>query len=506
MGTASLLGQSTEGTETLDARKGLIHLLAGDPFEAGDYHVRTSFQYFLDEDLLDGGNEVEATSAKLGFGYSLFEYIRLSASGGVDVALLDIGAQSQSISLIRFDLAATAADDLGQRFGLKSKRLMGAASLQLDLTKPTRFFDGIGGTFTLALTSDWTDQQIPVRVHGNLGVRPKSGSRYFDRNALDVTNNLAVDDFDYFAVKAIENIGIRAGLGFEFPLEYVTPSLEYNIEYLNDAGFSESPQQVTVGLKGHPFPQKNIDLFAAVDIGLSSYTNAAVNARPEAYAVPLWNAILGFGITQFGKRAGEIGIDARQYQKTVDELRAQNELLAALKKDLAYNSLTGRVIDSETKRPISGVSISFPESPELSASSTDKEGQFRRFFPHLKGTRVLFSRDGYQPSSKFYALKPGESVQADIELQKGDATQLATLVMNITDEDGLAVAGARVIARQSGQDPAEVQADSSGRLRLNLNPGSYVVEIRAPGYQLTRERIQLEPGKALLRTLSLKKL
>jgi len=486
-------------SETIEGRKGQFRLLSADINEEASYHIRTSIQYFKDGDLFDTGEDVEGITAKIGAGYSIFPNLHVSAQGGFDISTIDVGATSQNYNLGRFSAAVTGTHDVGRYFQLPDNRFVMGASLWVDFSKPTRFFKGPNVVTTVTATADWSEKEIPFRAHLNLGFQPGNGKRYFDDNQVDQFGN-QINDFDRFGTRTINSYALKTGLGFEFPYPDVIPSAEFLMDYVNGAGFSKTPKWVTVGLKGKPFPQKNIEIFAAADIGLSSYSETPGAAKPKAYAVPLWNAVLGFGLSQFGKRAGEVGVDSAQFNRTLSELRERNEMIAALKKDLSYNTVTGRVVDARSNLPLAGVSISFPEQPELRSSETNERGEFTRYFPHLAGARILFSKEGYEPSSKFYALKPGESVRAEIELRESSAVQSGKLVLNVTDEVGQATSVQVVIQNLRTNEQAQSQSDSNGRISLELAPGDYQIEIRADGYQSVRDRIQIESGKAVLRS------
>ncbi|PIR23389.1 MAG: hypothetical protein COV44_03040 [Deltaproteobacteria bacterium CG11_big_fil_rev_8_21_14_0_20_45_16] len=498
---AASLGQAQEyASETLDARKGLFRLLSANEYEVGDYNVRTSIQYARDTDLLEDNRTVEAAQALIAFGYAILPYLQLSAQGGLDISARDLGPQSQTYNLFRFSSALTSAYDLGKRWGWQARRMTVGGSLWVDFSKITRFFKAANIVPTLTLSTDWSDQKIPFRAHFNTSFVPANGGRFFDTNARDQSSNPSVKDFDRFATKTINSYGIGAGAGIEFPFRVVIPSTEVHMLYVQDVGFMDSPKWVTIGLKGRPFPQKNIELFAAADMGLSTYTPTAVTEKPKTYAVPTWNAVVGFGLSQFGKKEGELAVDARLYQRTLDDLDSKNQTLADLRKDLAYNTVTGRVIDAETKSPLAEVTIGFPEQTNIRSFKTGEDGRFKRYYPLLEGARIQFSKDGYEPSSKYLSLKPGESVTIDIELKKGIKNKIGNLVLNIADDSGKSVSASIVLRNLASNEETRGSTDSLGKLNIQLPEGQYQIEISAPGFNSRRDRLQIEAGKAVLRT------
>lgn len=490
-------------SETLDGRRGQFRLLSADTNEEGDYHFRTSFEYFQKDDLLDDNTKVEATRATLGFGYAITPNIHVSASGGADITDKEENNFTQTFIVPRFSAAATGTYDVGRFVGLPENRWFAGASLWVDFSRISRFFKGVNVIPTLMTTGNWSEQEIPVRAHFNLSFIPKNDGRYFDSDeAPNDPNDIGVTDADRLATRTINSFAIAPAIGVELPFEDINPSVEAHLQYVKDAGFSRSPKWVTVGVKGRPFPQKNIEIFGGVDLGLSTYKNttqARPNEKPDVYAVPLWNAVLGFGISQFGKRAGEVGVDEREYLRTRAALNDSNETLAKLKSELQYNTIRGKVIDAETNRPIPGVEIDFPDQSGLKSSSTDRNGEFVRYFSEFRG-RIQFSKDGYNPSSKFLNMKPGESVTTNVELEKGTGGNFGDLAITVSDESGQGVAAAVRVINLRTNESSTGQTDSSGKLNLKLEEGAYRIEIRASGYRGQRDRFEIEAGKAVLRT------
>lgn len=502
-------------SETLSGRKGVFRLLSADVNETSDYHFRTSIEYFQQKGLLEDvrNSKIHRTKATIGIGYAVTENIHLSLSGGFNMASSTpqtaTGSSttgSQSIDLIKTAFAATGSYDVGQKFlGLGSKRFMSAFSLWIDFSKPSRFIKGINIIPTLALTSDWSDlAPVPVRVHANTGFRFKNSGRYY--NSSDT-----IQDFDRFVTETINSYAITGALGVELPFEYITPSVEFHIEKLGSLGFAQTPKWVTPGVKTKPLPQKNIEIFAAVDVGLSNFTPTTSTAvKPEAGPVPLWNAVVGFGISQFGRREGEIGVDRSEFenlQKTLRErettLASHNETFTALRRDLEYNTVEGRVLDAQTKQPIPDVIISFPENPEFRPSKTNKEGKFVRYFRSMPGARMLFSIDGFESSSKFLALKPGERVNTDVELRRDTGLAVADFIALLSDENGQAIEGSVTLTPTAGGEAISATSDATGQVNLKVTQGTYDVTISSKGSQSVKDQVTFERGKTVLRSYSL---
>jgi hypothetical protein len=264
----------------------------------------------------------------------------------------------------------------------------------------------------------------------------------------------------------------------------------------------KSPKWATLGLKGRPFPQKNIELIGAVDVGLTSF-DATTTGTPVVGPVPLWNAIVGFQISQFGRRAGEVGVNRREYEAVRQSLAERETVLAGLRRDLEFNTIQGLVIDAETKKPMAGVEISLPESSEFKASQTDEKGQFVRYFRSLPGARLVFRKEGFETSSKFVSLKPGERLTVDIEMRKAKGENLADFVASITDEAGIPQAATVTLTHTSTTEVVIGTVDQSGQLAMKVPEGEYMIEISATGFQNKRDQAIFTRGKTLIKTFTL---
>jgi len=495
-------------SETINAQKGLFRLLSADVNEEAAYHFRTSVQYFQQSDLLKdtNGSTVRATQATLGFGYALTPHIHLSAHGGFKLTtsepeVITVGAVnpgSESIDVVKGGFALTGTYDLGKMMTLNPNRFTAGLSIWVNMAKVTRFFKGPDVVPTAIFTGDFTDSSLfPFRTHLNIGYRLNNSKRYFDENAPIVT------DFDRIGTETINSQVILASAGIEFPFPDVNPSVELHLERALDAGWRNSPSWVTLGLKGKPFPQKNIEIFGAVDLGLSQFGATSITAKPLVPAVPLWNAVLGVGISQFGRRANEVGVDQREYDTVKKNLAERDIMIAGLEKDLEFNVFRGRVLDAETKKPLADVQISLPESVDFKPSMTGSDGKFVRYFKSVPGSRLLFAKDGYESSSKFLALRPGEKVSADIELRKATGQNLADFVATITDDQGRPLVARLTLRSIESGELTVGNSDPQGQLSLKVKEGKYLVEVRAEGFKSMGDQVEFSRGKTVLRSFSL---
>ncbi|MDB5037991.1 MAG: hypothetical protein JWQ35_1519, partial [Bacteriovoracaceae bacterium] len=360
---SSIVSASERTSETLDARRGLYRLLSADSLEKDSYHFITSMQFFQQDGMLKDteNSSVRDTKTTLGFGYALTPHIQLSANGGFNIAsrtpraAVNGGSSgTDAIDIVQGGAAITGVYDIGEYLHLQSRRFTAGVSVWIDFEKITRFIDSPNIIPTLIFSTDHTDHPVlPFRSHLNLGFRPANGARFYKDSA-------PVKDYDRFVTDTLNSWAWTAGLGIEFPTRVVNPSAEMHIVKTANSSFASTPKWVTFGLKGRPFPTRNIEIFGGADIGLSSFKATAAGQKPDAPVVPLWNAILGFSVSQFGLKETETSVSTAEYNDLKSKVAEQESVLQGLRKDIEYNILQGRVVDAITKKPLSHVIISFP--------------------------------------------------------------------------------------------------------------------------------------------------
>lgn len=503
-----LVSANLRSSETIRGQKGLFRLLSADINETAAYHFRTSIEYAQQEDLLKDiqNSTVRSTRATIAFGYALLPEILLNVHSGYNIssrkpdpAAGGSGSGTETYDLVKTGAAVTGTYDVGLRyFKLAPYRFTAGFSLWTDFSKITRFFKAVNIVPTLIASTDWSDHPVvPFRAHFNIGFRLANGARYFDDNST-------VSDFERYATETINSYALTTGIGVEFPTYIVNPSLELHMEKVADASLSRSPKWATVGIKGKPFPQKNVEVFGAIDVGLSSFRATATPSvgqisKPDVGPVPLWNVVLGFAIAQFGRKSGEVGVDQIEYDSVKERLEENEKVIAGLRKDIEFNTVQGQVIDAGTKSPLEGVTLSFPDASDLKSATTDRDGKFVRYFKTLPGARLLFSKDGYEASSKFISLKPGERVIVDIEMKKSTTELLAEFVATITSSENKGVSATATLTNTATGETTTAVADASGQVSLKVREGSYKLEIKADGLKTIDENIDFARGKTVLR-------
>jgi hypothetical protein len=150
--------------------------------------------------------------------------------------------------------------------------------------------------------------------------------------------------------------------------------------------------------------------------------------------------------------------------------------------------------------------LSFPENPQLSTSSSEDDGRFVRYFQNLSGARLVFSASGYQSSSKFLSLNPGERVVLDVELQKAiPGMELADLAGLVTDQNGVGIPANVKLTKTDSSESVSGVCDKVGGIDLKVKAGEYRIEVSAPGYKSVVDTLSFEVGKTLVRTFTLER-
>jgi hypothetical protein len=151
-------------------------------------------------------------------------------------------------------------------------------------------------------------------------------------------------------------------------------------------------------------------------------------------------------------------------------------------------TLSGRIIDSASRRPIAGASVSYNTSTVDSSVSTDETGSYliRVDVVPLESVPLKVSKPGYASLAVDFnnavQLKPGDAKTRDFELRPA-----ARLMGRIVDRDtgdpvpGVSVKLARLVYEPGRDSLHEARASSDGSFSIaDLDPGDYQLEVDPP--------------------------
>ncbi len=135
---------------------------------------------------------------------------------------------------------------------------------------------------------------------------------------------------------------------------------------------------------------------------------------------------------------------------------------------LRPNTVRGKIVARDTRKPLAGVTVKAKTAGETPASTkTDKHGAFV-LAPVPKGASLVISHSGYATKT----ITPGEQTGLDFSLRSDVITGV------VTDKQGKPVSGATIAA---GEAHATSALDGTYRLTGIPNTGS--VAIKSPGYR-----------------------
>ena len=138
--------------------------------------------------------------------------------------------------------------------------------------------------------------------------------------------------------------------------------------------------------------------------------------------------------------------------------------------------IAGRIIDKETKEGLEAI-ISFPELGITITS--DSQGLYKIELPPIK-TSISISKKGYKPIHYLSVLvRAGSETILDFELEQKEppkATLIAGVVDRITEEPLSATISF------VEKDIPKVNTDILGTCRVEIPPGTYVINVKSEGY------------------------
>lgn len=318
------------------------------------------------------------------------------------------------------------------------------------------------------------DETVPVRAH--LATGP----------VIDNTRNLFAQELtrpERFGQDVTAYSRWRLGLGVDAPLPWVTPYVEWvldipinppcsntlTVRCVGDSGFAAFPSFVTLGARGTPMVE-GLVLHTGVELGMTT------NESQGTPAIPAWNWIFGASWA-----FDAIGPAASRERGAPTERASRGAELA---------SVSGRVVDSHTGESLAGVRVRWADQ-SWSDQVVDDAGRFLSA-PVLVGTEaaIEFSREGYETRTERFRV-PAEGLALDIAMD--EAIEGARFAGTVTLEQGTAEA-ARLHAVRPGEHE-EIAVTADGHFEADLEPGTWLLYVTAPGHRTVRQRQPLEAGR-----------
>lgn len=458
----------------LDARPsssmatGLFRTAQASGLRPGTFGMALHTEFFTGTDVVRGGDDASRFIGHLGLSWTPLAFLETWASLSARATTNSLGDPELIQSVGDLGLGAKGFGEVspgvhvGGLFGLRFPA--GANDVSLD-------FAALSVDLAALLTLDLRAlADAPVRFHLNLGYVIDRSEELFDFR-LERIERFGHNVFDYNRA--------RSAIAVDAPLQYVTPSIEWVVEYptgaacdasvpqpcVTDGDFSAYPSWLVLGLASAPF-QNGLAMHAGVEIGV---TTAESQGTP---AVPAWNMLLGlsYHLQPGGTRIVEVPAP-----------------VAAAPVAAATSWVVGRVTDAATGAPIAGARVRYLEM-DLSQQLTSEDGSFRSY-EFAPGTEVTIEviHPEYVTRAMRVAIMDAP-IEGPIEMQQSfTGTRLSGNMR-------AASAGTPVQLSLRGAQSYDLEV-TSGAYQLDVAAGEYVVTATAPGHLSSRQRMVLNAGR-----------
>ena len=317
---------------------------------------------------------------------------------------------------------------------------------------------------------------IPLRFNFNIGYLIDNSANLFPFT-LDRVERFGQGVYDYDRV--------FVGLSADAPLRYVTPFLEWTLEYPNGATcdanidlrcvgqqeslsggdlspFATYPNWLTFGARSQPV--NGLSFNVGLDLGI---TTAQSQGTPD---VPGWNFLIGaaYNLDPNGTQVVEVPVEVPVATGTVTSY------------------VEGIVRDSASLDPLEGARIRYLETA-YTDQITGIDGAFRTF-DFEPGTEVTIEISHPEFDTRAMRVSITEEVlSGPIDMERAYTNAAVTGTVNTSGP-------ADVMVSFRGQQRLDVEADADGNYQAELEPGSYTVYVQATGHATTTEQRDFEVG------------
>lgn len=468
---------------TLSGGSGLFHLTSAQTGEEMTFRLSLAGQVFSGSDVIRANDENSRFIGTLGISATPIEflepYLVLQArsnqnSFSTPETVLSQGDSNLGVKGV-FEVAPafhvggdlrliflTGAGDNTFEFGATSVRIAGLAT-----------FDG----------TQLPDGPIPVRATLNLGYLVDNSDQLLPEDEDGA--KIVPDRVERFSQGLSAFSQFQIGLGVEIPLNYVTPSLEYNLGVLvgdeppplcegqplecpSAAGFGGNPQNLTLGVRGMPL--QGLVPQVAVDIGLSSEDVQGVPVNAPYQII--------FGLTY--------AFDPRTREKiVVEEKIVEREKIVEVAPKVGF--FNGTVIDADTKKPVPGAVIEYV-GRDLTRQSADAEaGAFRSYeFEPNNEVEIRVTAPDYKDTKLSEAPVEGAN-DLVVKLKPKGKTGIIRGFVKIGAENAT---GSVLL---TGPTTYEVTL-TEGKFEQKVLAGWYTVTASRPGMLTAGRDVQVKPG------------
>ncbi|MCK6551860.1 OmpA family protein [Myxococcota bacterium] len=381
---------------------------------------------------------------------------------------------------------------------------IGQASFDLDASELTA---------RLLVTGDLTkyaEDPYPVRAHFNAGIIVDNSAKLLESNPLSNAERFAlgVSDFDRFAL----------GFGVEIPVKYVTPFLEYTVEFplgylatpgviiqssalraaqstppdvrscspVDDSSCARPavqraiPQKITPGVRVTAIPNLTLDF--AVEIGITPEIATGVLATPP------YNILMmaSYAFDPFDTQSGPpIAVPVLVPEVTEVAPQPTTGEVAGVIKVKGGAELAGAVVAFDRGTPV----------------ATGSDGMFRSRQLDPGPITVTVTKDGYEPATAKGAVTAG--TVASLALELVPSIREGVLRGHVVDDKEKGLANLAVTI--DGPTKTTVKTGADGAYEAKVVAGKYWIEATGDGLFSKGREVELKGGETISTELVLRK-
>ena len=465
-----------DAAPTPDGPTGVMRTYQAGGLRPGTLGLFLQLEYFSQMGFVRADNSARRFLGHIGLSWTPIEYVEAFATLSSRAVSNSRGNPEliQSVGDISFGAKGFYAINDAFSAGALLRILMPAGANQVGLDLSALSADIIAlSSFDVRSVAD-----VPLRFNFNIGYLIDNSANLFPFT-LDRVERFGQGVYDYDR--------IFVGLSADAPLRYVTPFIEWTLEWPNGADcnpnidlrcvgqqeslsgnqlspFATYPNWVTLGARTQPVNGLSFNL--GMDIGI---TTAQSQGTPD---VPGWNFLIGaaYNLDPSGQHVVEV------------------EVPVEVPVGVATSYVEGIVRDSSTQEPIEGARITYLETT-YTDQITGLDGAFRTF-DFEPGTELTIEISHPEFNTRAMRVSITEEVlSGPIDLERAYTNALVTGSVNTTGP-------ADVVVSFRGPARVDVEADENGDYSAELEPGTYTVYVQATGHETAIEERDFTTGPA----------
>lgn len=447
---------------------GLMRTYQAGGLETGTLGLTLQLEYFRGNNIVRQGDEVSRFIGHIGLSWTPLDFLEVWIAGSGRATRNSLGTPEVIQSMADINFGVKGFYPVNDWFSVGALANVyfpsGANRVGADFSGTSIDLLALS-TFDLRPVAD-----IPVRMHLNVGYKLDNSANLFD---------FELDRVERFGQGIYAYDRVFLGISVDAPLNYVTPFVEWTLEWPNgaecdgrieqacvgEAGFSTYPSFLTLGVRSEPVHGLSFNVGA--DLGL---TTAESQGTP---AVPAWNLLFGlaYNLNPNGGQVVEVPVEV------------------PVEVGVVTSYVQGTVRESGSQQPIDGARIRYVDT-DYTDQITSPDGRFRTF-DFEPGTALVIEISHPEYVSREMAVTiTDEVLSGPIDLEPSFSGALVQGTVSTTGP-----AEVTVSLRGEAQYDVTLEDDS---FELEVEPGEYRVVVHAPGHESERRTMQLDAGRHTL--------